>query len=98
MLLTDLLFSGMMYTAAAPFALTGPVIAGHLISNFGYNFVTVQCWAGGCLLVSSFCMAMAVICDENSEEKELSGNNTPRSRLSSMVSTSMSFWSKKEEA
>ncbi|KAF2835916.1 MFS general substrate transporter [Patellaria atrata CBS 101060] len=46
---------GMMYSVSAVFALTGPVIAGHLISQFG-SFVTVQCWSGACLLGAAGCM------------------------------------------
>ena len=86
----------MMYTTAAPFALTGPVIAGHLISKFGYNFVTVQCWSGGCLFFSAFCMAMAVVYDvpEGLERSETVEPVLPRARLGSLVP---SFWSRKEE-
>lgn len=58
-----------MYTAAAPFALTGPIIAGHLISHFGYNFVTVQTWAGSCLFLSAVFMAVAVVLNEKEKTK-----------------------------
>jgi MCP family monocarboxylic acid transporter-like MFS transporter 10 len=51
-------WTGQVYTVAAPFALTGPVIAGYLIQRYD-NFLTVQMWSGSCLLVSSFCMAMS---------------------------------------
>jgi MFS family permease len=53
-------WTGQMYSTAAPFALTGPVIAGHLISHYGGNYLTVQCWSGVCLLLSASCMAAAV--------------------------------------
>ena len=54
-------WTGMMYSAAGIFALTGPVIAGHLISEFGNNFLTVQLWSGACMLLSSACMGVAII-------------------------------------
>lgn len=50
---------GMMYTMASPFALAGPVIAGHLISQNSSSYISIQCWCGGCLLVSAMCMALA---------------------------------------
>ena len=53
-------WTGMMYSCAAPFALTGPVIAGHLISAYGKNFLTVQLWSGACMSLSAFCMLMAI--------------------------------------
>jgi MFS family permease len=52
--------TGQMYSTAATFALTGPVIAGHLISRYGGNYLTVQCWSGVCLFLSASCMAMAI--------------------------------------
>ncbi|KAK4542412.1 hypothetical protein LTR36_006869 [Oleoguttula mirabilis] len=53
-------WTGMMYTASAIFALTGPVIAGHLISRYDRNFLTVQLWSGACLLLSACCMGIAI--------------------------------------
>jgi MFS transporter, MCT family, solute carrier family 16 (monocarboxylic acid transporters), member 10 len=53
-------WTGMMYSTAGVFALVGPVIAGHLVSEFHDNFLTVQCWSGGCLLLSSMCMGAAI--------------------------------------
>ncbi|KIW02883.1 uncharacterized protein PV09_05933 [Verruconis gallopava] len=52
-------WTGMMYTIAAPFALTGPVIAGHLISRYN-SFLSVQLWSGMCLFFSSMCIAAAM--------------------------------------
>jgi len=54
-------WTGMMYSASAVFALTGPVIAGHLITTYNNNFLTVQCWSGACMLLSACCMAMAIL-------------------------------------
>ena len=53
-------WTGMMYSTSAIFALTGPVTAGHLITEFHQNYVTVQCWSGACLLLSALCMTMAI--------------------------------------
>ncbi|KAI5205866.1 MFS general substrate transporter [Aureobasidium subglaciale] len=53
-------WTGMMYTAAAPFALVGPVIAGHLVTRYD-TYLGVQIWSGVCLLLSAICMAMAVL-------------------------------------
>ncbi|KAI6812648.1 MFS general substrate transporter [Hortaea werneckii] len=54
-------WTGMMYSAAGIFALTGPLIAGHLISAYGNNFLTVQLWSGACMMLSAGCMAVAII-------------------------------------
>jgi MFS transporter, MCT family, solute carrier family 16 (monocarboxylic acid transporters), member 10 len=51
-------WTGMMYTMASVFALTGPVIAGQLVTNFD-DYYTVQGWAGGCLFVSFCCMCVS---------------------------------------
>ncbi|KAH7378786.1 major facilitator superfamily domain-containing protein [Pyrenochaeta sp. MPI-SDFR-AT-0127] len=50
-------WTGMMYTFAAIPALTGPVIAGHLITKYGY--ITVQMWSGTNLMLSFVCMLVA---------------------------------------
>ena len=49
----------MMYTGSAVFALTGPVIAGHIVSEYGDNYLTVQLWSGLCLLLAALCMSVA---------------------------------------
>lgn len=53
-------WTGMMYSSSAIFALTGPVIAGHLITDFNQNYITVQVWSGGCMFLSALCMATAI--------------------------------------
>ena len=55
-------WTGMMYTVAAPFALTGPVIAGYLLRSYGHmeSFLTVQLWSGICLFLSATCMIVAI--------------------------------------
>lgn len=55
-------WTGMMYTVAAPFALTGPVIAGYLLHSYGHmeSFLTVQLWSGTCLFLSATSMAIAI--------------------------------------
>ena len=52
-------WTGMMYTAAAPFALVGPVITGHLVTEYE-TYLGVQIWSGMCLLLSAICMAGAI--------------------------------------
>lgn len=52
-------WTGMMYGCSAVFALSGPLIAGHLISVYD-TYATVQNWSGGCLVASASCMAMAI--------------------------------------
>merc|ERR1712000_732415 len=53
-------WTGMMYTIAAPFALTGPVIAGYLIQHYENNFLTVQLWSGFCLFMSTVCIGLGM--------------------------------------
>jgi hypothetical protein len=69
----------MMYTVAAPFALTGPVIAGTLVGrgkNAGeedsetHNWIGAQVWAGACLLVASMCMSIAVVMLRRERQRE----------------------------
>lgn len=49
---------GMMYSFAAIPALTGPVIAGHLVTQYS-TYITVHMWAGANLMLSALCMLMA---------------------------------------
>ncbi|EUC46358.1 hypothetical protein COCMIDRAFT_92974 [Bipolaris oryzae ATCC 44560] len=51
-------WTGMMYTFAAIPALTGPIIAGHLITRY-QTYLTVQLWSGTNLLLSCLCMAVS---------------------------------------
>lgn len=51
-------WTGMMYSFAAVPALTGPVIAGHLITTYN-TYITLQMWSGFCLLFSFACMLLA---------------------------------------
>ncbi|KAK1820166.1 pre-rRNA processing [Friedmanniomyces endolithicus] len=50
---------GMMYSIASLPALGGPLIAGHLITQFG-TFLAVQLWSGGCLMASAACMGVCM--------------------------------------
>ncbi|KAK4992975.1 hypothetical protein LTR50_000681 [Elasticomyces elasticus] len=56
-------WTGMMYSISAVFALTGPVIAGHLVDAFGNgsDFLSAQIWSGICLFLSACCMAVAAM-------------------------------------
>lgn len=51
-------WTGMMYSFAAVPALTGPVIAGHLISKYN-DYITLQMWSGFNLFISFLCMLAA---------------------------------------
>ncbi|KAF4551549.1 Hypothetical protein D9617_13g100500 [Elsinoe fawcettii] len=53
-------WTGMMYTAAAPFALTGPVIEGVFIGRFGFGSGAIQAWSGACLVGSGGLMWAAM--------------------------------------
>lgn len=64
-------WTGMMYSCSAVFALVGPVIAGHLISDFGKRYITVQCWSGVCLLLSTVCMCVAIYYKRRTPRLEL---------------------------
>jgi MCP family monocarboxylic acid transporter-like MFS transporter 10 len=51
-------WTGMMYSFAAIPALTGPVIAGHLVTTYN-TYLTLQMWSGFCLFLSFVCMLLA---------------------------------------
>jgi MCP family monocarboxylic acid transporter-like MFS transporter 10 len=80
-------WTGMMYSCAAVFALTGPVIAGHLITEFANDFRTVQLWSGACMFISACCMAMAIYCKHRQMTREWFSDK--RRRLSSVTSGTM---------
>jgi len=75
-------WTGMMYTVAAPFALTGPVIAGHLITQYK-TYITVQLWSGGCLFVASICLLIGTY--ELRKEELRRSPSTARSTASTLV-------------
>jgi MCP family monocarboxylic acid transporter-like MFS transporter 10 len=76
-------WTGMMYTMASLFALTGPVIAGHLVSHYGNAYIAVQMWSGTCLLFSALCMLAAIY---NSKRREMRLRNFPKTLSSAMSS------------
>ncbi|KAF1929022.1 MFS general substrate transporter [Didymella exigua CBS 183.55] len=49
---------GMMYSFAAIPALLGPIIAGHLVTEYS-TYITVQMWSGANLFLSFICMMVA---------------------------------------
>lgn len=53
-------WTGMTFSASAIFALTGPMIAGQLVSRFS-SFLTVQLWSGFCFAAATLCMVMSRI-------------------------------------
>lgn len=80
-------WTGMMYSCAAIFALTGPVIAGHLITEFKNDFRTVQLWSGACMFVSALCMAMSIYSKHRQMTHEWFSEK--RRRLSSVTSANL---------
>ncbi|KAJ6263879.1 hypothetical protein Dda_0016 [Drechslerella dactyloides] len=53
-------WTGMMYSISSFFALTGPLIASHLLIKF-HTFHTIQVWSGMSLFFSACCMAVAIL-------------------------------------
>lgn len=51
-------WTGMMYSFAAIPALVGPIVAGHLVTQYS-TYITVQMWAGINLMISAACMLVA---------------------------------------
>lgn len=51
-------WTGMMYFFAGIPALAGPLVAGHLITEYK-SYITVQLWSGTCLVICFCCMFMA---------------------------------------
>jgi MCP family monocarboxylic acid transporter-like MFS transporter 10 len=82
-------WTGMMYTMAAPFALTGPIIAGYLITKYD-KYITVQMWSATCLFLASLCLLAAMISADRIEKRS--------SRFTGFFSSAVnSVWSKDEE-
>lgn len=48
----------MMYSFAAIPSLVGPIVAGHLVTEYS-TYITVQMWSGANLMVSAACMLVA---------------------------------------
>ncbi|KAF2717846.1 MFS general substrate transporter [Polychaeton citri CBS 116435] len=88
-------WTGMMYSSAAVFALTGPVIAGHLITEYGENYLTVQCWSGANLFMAAVCMGIAIFYRRRQSAREWLSEK--RRRLSTSV-TSSRYNLKKEKS
>ncbi|CAK1359465.1 hypothetical protein CB0940_05667 [Cercospora beticola] len=86
-------WTGMMYTCAAIPALIGPVIAGHMITEYS-TYLTVQMWAGVCLLLSAGCMGLAIYFRQTMKRPEGPkgpkdpGNTPPNTRQLSQVTDS----------
>jgi len=77
-------WTGMMYTVAAPFALTGPVIAGHLITEYD-TYVTVQLWSGCSLFIAAICLTLGVWELHKMELRRSPSTATARSVTSTLV-------------
>lgn len=75
-------WTGMMYFCSAVFALAGPIIAGHLITEFK-TFLTVQLWSGACLFLGSCCIFAAIYCREKAKAAERKAEKARMSRFNS---------------
>lgn len=89
-------WTGMMYSLSSFFALTGPVIAGYLISAFD-SWLTVQMWSGACLVISSFCMLMAILYRAKAMKEEESMRKRMMRRLSSVVTAASEDWMQRSQ-
>lgn len=78
-------WTGMMYSLSAVAALTGPVIAGYLISEYE-TYLTVQLWSGTCLFLSAVCMTIAIFYREKAMRHEQGMMARMMRRASSVVS------------
>ncbi|KAK3110377.1 hypothetical protein LTR53_015390 [Teratosphaeriaceae sp. CCFEE 6253] len=63
---------GMMYTVAALSAMVGPLIAGHLITEFT-SFLTVQLWTGASLFIAAACMVVCMYYERRQRQRRMSG-------------------------
>lgn len=82
-------WTGMMYTIASPFALTGPVIAGYLITKYE-TYLTVQMWSATCLLLAALCLLAAIFSADRIDKRS--------SRFTGFFSSAVnSVWSRDEE-
>ena len=95
-------WTGLMYSMAAPFALTGPVIEGYLITRYGQNYLTLQLFSGFCLFMAACCMFMSM--DEPFFRRKRAGDEDVRglerkSRLGSIGSalSAPAGWFRKDE-
>lgn len=82
-------WTGMMYSTAGIPALIGPIIAGHLISEYG-TFLTVQLWSGACIFLSAACMACAIYCRQKAKK-------APALSQASTMTTSSTIQEKENE-
>lgn len=90
-------WTGMMYSLSAVAALTGPVIAGYLISEYE-SYLTVQLWSGTCLMLSAICMAIAIFCRARAMKQEESMRQRMWNRFNSVVSTVPIIWAHRPSA
>lgn len=74
---------GSMYTFAAIWALTGPLIAGALIQETG-AYLGMQLWSAICLLLAAVCMGIANLMALRDEKKSFA--KTVRESFSSFTS------------
>ena len=69
---------GMLFSAAAIPALTGPLIAGYLLEEYD-NYLTIQIWSGSCFFCSAFCAFVASRQDRKFGEAQRLSTEPPSS-------------------
>ncbi|KKY14706.1 putative mfs monocarboxylate [Diplodia seriata] len=81
-------WTGMMYTFAGIPSLIGPIIAGHLITEYD-TYITVQVWSGACLMVSTVCMGIAAMYKHREERSVMTSDQEEgcRMQVSRTIST-----------
>ncbi|KAL1632764.1 hypothetical protein SLS58_011327 [Diplodia intermedia] len=81
-------WTGMMYTFAGIPSLIGPIVAGHLITEYD-TYITVQVWSGACLMVSTVCMGIAAMYKHKEERSVMTSDQEEgcRMRVSRTIST-----------
>lgn len=67
-------WTGMMYTFAGIPSLIGPIIAGHLITEYN-TYLTVQLWSGACLVLSTGCMGVAAMYKRREQHNTTTDDN-----------------------
>ncbi|KAF2085415.1 MFS general substrate transporter [Saccharata proteae CBS 121410] len=78
-------WTGMMYFFAGVPSMAGPLVAGHLITEYK-TYLTVQLWSGACLVCSATCMGCAWWCKRAENlEKAVMGEEWKESEASSVA-------------
>ncbi|OCL14077.1 hypothetical protein AOQ84DRAFT_359223, partial [Glonium stellatum] len=63
-------WTGMLFSVSAVPSLAGPVVVGHMVTRWK-TYIPVQVWSGVFLGVSAACMAVALACLWDEEERRM---------------------------